>query len=73
MKTIVSVPESLTKEQYTSLVESVGFAPSDVRRLEFRHDGVYAEVFDRDENGRIRMDRQADEVVVNRVWIPVRD
>ena len=71
MKTITGVPESLTREQYTALIESVGFDVKDLRRLEFRVDGVYAEVFERTDRG-IRLDTQKDEAIVNRVFIPVR-
>jgi hypothetical protein len=72
VKTITSVPESLTREQYVSLIASVGFDTNDLRRLEFRMDGVYAEVFERGKAG-IRLDLQTDEVVLNRVFIPIRD
>lgn len=71
MKTIVAVPEFLTREQYMGLVDAVGFDVKDVRRLEFRMDGVYAEVYDRNEAGNIRID--GDDAVVNRVFIPVRE
>ena len=73
MKTITGVPESLTREQYVSLIESVGFDVKDLRSLEFRMDGIYAEVMDRDESGRLHLDEARDEVVTNRVFIPVRD
>jgi len=73
MKTITSVPESLTREQYVSLIAGVGFEVKELRRLEFRMDGVYAEVFERTESGGLVVDSQADEVVLNRVFIPVRD
>ena len=73
MKTITGVPESLTREQYVSLIESVGFDVKDLRTLEFRMDGIYAEVMDRDESGRLHLDAARDEVVTNRVFIPVRD
>jgi len=73
VKTITGVPESLTREQYVSLIESVGFDVKDLRSLEFRMDGIYAEVMDRDESGRLHLDEARDEVVTNRVFIPVRD
>jgi hypothetical protein len=72
-KTIAAVPESFTQAQYTSLFEAVGLESKDVRRLEFRPDGVYAEVFERDEHGHMRFDKERDEPVVNKVFIPVRD
>jgi len=73
MKTIPGVPESLTREQYMSLVESVGFDGKYLRSLEFRIDGIYAEVFERNEKGNLVLDTKLDEPVINRVYIPVRD
>lgn len=72
MKTIAAVPESLTQDQYTSLIESVGFVAKDLRSLEFRTDGIYANVIERNERGFAVLDRDADEVVT-KVFIPVRD
>lgn len=73
MKTIHAVPESLTREQYLSLIEPLGFDVKTLRSLEFRMDGVYAEVMERDASGHLVLDRDRDEVVVNRVFIPVGD
>jgi len=72
MKTITSVPESITHETYTGLVAAAGFEPKNVRLLEFRGDGIYAEVYERDAAGHIVVDQSASEAAVNRVWIPVR-
>lgn len=73
MKTITAVPAFLTRKQYVDLMASVGFEPNDLRRLEFCMDGIYAEVIDRDERGSIIIDRERDEIAVNRVFIPIRD
>lgn len=73
MKTIMAVPESLTREQYTSLISAVGFDVKSLRSLEFRMDGIYAEVMERDEAGHLVLDRDRDEVVINKVFIPVGD
>ncbi|MEV7962413.1 hypothetical protein [Oerskovia paurometabola] len=51
-KTIDSVPEFLTPEQYTSLFAACGFEPRDVVELRLAHDGVHALVFARDQAGR---------------------
>jgi len=73
VKTITGVPESLTREQYTALIASVGFDVKELRSLEFKTDGIYAEVFDRNEKGNAYIDPSTDDVVINRVFIPVRD
>jgi hypothetical protein len=73
VKTIEAVPESLTREQYVSLIRSVGFETKYVRKLEFRMDGIYAEVYDHHEDGAIRIHKDADDAVINTVWIPVAD
>ena len=71
MKAIDGVPESLTREQYVSLIESVGFEAKFLRSLEFRMDGIYADVMERGEGDGVLLDRGSDEVVMNRVFIPV--
>lgn len=67
MKTIVGVPESLTRVQVVHLIESLGFEAQLIRRLEFRLDGVYAEVM----NKPTRIDFIDNSVVVHTVFIPV--
>lgn len=69
---VEAVPESITREQYVSLVSAVGFDVKDLKSLEFRQDGIYAEVYFRDEEGRMVIDQPAGDVVVNRVYVPVR-
>lgn len=73
MRTIAAVPESITRHQYLDLIASVGFDVTDLRRLEFRTDGIYAEVFYRNEHGRQIIDPARNELVVDKVYIPVRD
>jgi hypothetical protein len=73
VKQIDGVPESITRERYASLIAAVGFNVTDLRRLEFRLDGVYADVYDRDDKGHLRIDEQRNEAIVNRVYIPVMD
>lgn len=72
-KTISGVPESITREQYLFLINSVGFNPDDIRELTFARDGIHAEVFERDENGHARVDDEGLNVVINSVFIPVKD
>jgi hypothetical protein len=73
MKILTTVPESITHEAYKALVAGAGFEVRRVRKLEFRMDGIYAEVYDCDPEGRIQIHKDADDAAVNRVWIPVRD
>jgi hypothetical protein len=73
MKTVVGVPESLTREQYVSLIESVGFEAKHLRSLEFRMDGIYAEVMDL-KDGKPHFGVGNDvRLATNRVFIPVKD
>lgn len=72
MKT-VDVPTSITRAQYCALIAATGLKVNDLRNLEFRMDGIYAEVYDRDEKGRLRFDKTRDEAIVNKVFIPVED
>lgn len=75
MKTIAAVPESITRQAYIDLIASIGFDANSLRKLEFRMDGIYAEVMDRDPTtGRILLEGgSSDEVALNRVWIPVKN
>ena len=69
--TIPGVPQSITREQYLALISAVGLDVRKCRTLEFRTDGIYAEVLDRDENNATRIDRTRDEAIIHRVYIPV--
>lgn len=68
--TIEGVPESLTREQYKSLIAAVGLDTSRVKSLEFRMDGVYAEVG----TGKFDMlPDKPDREATHRVYIPIKD
>jgi hypothetical protein len=74
LKTIPGVPESITRADYLRLVESVGFDVKHLRQLEFRMDGIYASVMEPGPDGKgVLIDKTRDEVVVNTVFIPVRE
>lgn len=73
MRTITGVPESLTRAQYLSLFESLGFDVKSLRRLDFRVNSVYAEVMEHDDDGHLVLDRAHDEVAVTRMYIPIVD
>lgn len=71
---IPGVPESITRAQYQSLLAAIGLPDLDrLRSLEFRADGIYAEVLAVDDAGRTLVDRMANDVVIHRVYIPVKD
>lgn len=84
MKTIVGVPEFLTRAQYRSLFDAIGVDKTRIRKLEYCSDGVYVEVYESDVDGSTRRLDQSEHhcsecglpeagAVVNRVFIPVRD
>lgn len=70
---IPGIPESITRDKYRTLLSAAGLVAEDLRSLEFRADGIYAEVLAKDESGRTRIDRANNEVVIHRVFIPVDD
>ena len=72
MKT-VAVPKALARKQYLSVFESLGFDVKSLRRLDFGVHGIFAEVMERDEDGKLVVDHDRDQVAVNRVYIPIRD
>lgn len=67
---IDGVPEYLTREQYASIFEAVGFTPGDVIEMRMAHDGIHALVFARDNKGEKIINR--DGAQKNRVFVPVR-
>jgi hypothetical protein len=68
-KTIPAAPQSITRKDYTALVRSAGFDPEQLRALRFAADGIYAEVYEADGEGRRRIER--GESVISTVFIPV--
>jgi hypothetical protein len=73
MKQIDGVPESITRADYLALIESVGLDVKDLRSLEFRMDGIYAEVRARGADGKLVIDVGRDEMATHRIYIPVKD
>jgi hypothetical protein len=71
--TVEAAPRSITRAQYTALIEAAGFAVADVVSLEFRTDGIYALVFARNEDGKRTIDHTTNEINKHRVFVPVRD
>lgn len=73
MKTITAVPESIGRETYLNLVAASGFDINTIRQLEFRPDGIYAEVYEVNAEGNRMVDPATSEAILNRVYIPVVD
>lgn len=73
--TIPGIPDSITRADYLRLIESVGLDPMRLRSLEFRMDGIYAEVKasrpGKDENPVDLIDEGRMEVATHRVYIRV--
>jgi hypothetical protein len=72
VKQIDGVPESITRAEYLALIESVGLDVKDLRSLEFRTDGIYAEVRARDTDRKLVIDSR-NEMATHRIYIPVKD
>ena len=68
-----SIPDAISREAYMEVIRLLGLDPHDLRSLEFRMDGIYAEVRATSEDGRPVLDLMANESVVHRVFIPVKD
>lgn len=70
-KVIEGVPDYISRDDYLNLIASVGFDVECLRSLTFGHDGIHAEVLETNPDGSARI--EGDEIVVNKVYIPVRD
>jgi len=68
---INGVPESIPRTRYVEMIESLGFDTAQLRSLEWRADGIYAEVVATDGTGDMLIDRQRGELVTHRVYIRV--
>ena len=71
-KTIHSVPDHLTREQFNSLVQSCGFSLTDVLSITIDVSGVHAVVLERDADGNRVMANDAS-YAKHVVHIPVKD
>lgn len=73
-KQIEGIPESISREDYLSWFAHCGFTPRSIASLKFTGKGVYAKVFELDENGAKIMAGGPDfGAVVHSVFIPVND
>jgi hypothetical protein len=64
------VPSSISHEDFLGLVRSIGLDPKNLRSLEFRNPGIYAEVFARNSEGHLIVGDD-NEIVTHKVFIPV--
>lgn len=74
-KTIEGVPESISRKDYLSLFTAVGLTPDRVKSLEFRSDGVHAEVFEVWPDGSRRLANKSGDggYAKHTIFIPVMD
>lgn len=70
-KTIPTVPESITREQWVSLFERFGFDVNDTSELRLAPDGVHAVVLARDTEGNPVV--EGDSFATHDIYIPVED
>lgn len=70
-KTIPTVPESITREQWVSLFERFGFDVNDTSELRLASDGVHAVVLARDTEGNPVV--EGDSFATHDIYIPVED
>lgn len=64
------IPKSITREQFTALVEGAGFKVKDLVSLEFKYNGIFAEVRAYNEQGHAYT-VDGETVATHRVCIPV--
>ena len=70
-KTIHSVPDHLTREQFNGLVQDLGFSLTDVLSIHIDVNGVHAVVIERDADGTRVMTSAG--YAKHTVHIPVKD
>ena len=69
--TLPGIPESIMRDDYLRLIEGVGFKVDDLVSLEFKTEGIYAEVYASDAKGRYIVD--GDEPATHRVFIRIEN
>lgn len=66
---IPGVPKTITRDEYLALVRAVGFQTKDLVSLEFKADGIYAEVFAKAADGNRGVDGTSP--ATHRVYVRV--
>lgn len=71
--TVEGAPATITREAYAALIAGAGFDVTRLRKLEFRSDGIYAEVKKTGPNGGDLIDDTLGEprMVVETVFVPI--
>lgn len=73
-QSITSVPESITRQRYIEVIESLGFDPYDLKDLRFGAHGIYATVAARDENGKTYNDPlERNQLAAHKICIKITD
>lgn len=69
---IAGVPDTIPRKRFIELVETLGLDVKDLIRLNFKWDGITAEVYALNENGK-RFCVDGENIAKRRVYIPVTD
>lgn len=72
-KLIKGVPESLTRDQFTQIIESFGFDPTHLTEMRLDATGVHVTVFDFKEDGTKNLLKDGSGYAKNEVHIPLID
>lgn len=68
------IPASITMRARAELIASLGFRDiNDLLLLEFRPDGVYAELIARNAAGRAMLDALSGDMLAHKIYIPIQD
>lgn len=70
-KVIKGVPESLTLEQFTKIIESFGFDPKRIKEMRLDSTGVHVTVFEFREDGTRRLLEDGSGLAKSEVHIPL--
>lgn len=65
----IDQPKMITRETYQELIRAAGFDPDELLSMRFTAEGIYAEVFARDEQGRKQVD--GDEIAAHTVFVGI--
>lgn len=68
---IEGVPATITRADYTRLIEASGFTARDIVSLEFSPDGIHAVVFAKDSDGKRIIDGET--LATHEVFVKVVD
>jgi hypothetical protein len=69
---IPGIPDSIPRKRCIELIENLGLDPEDIASLEFKFDGIYAEVVARNEDGK-RHIVDGRKFAKHRIYIPIKD